>query len=114
MQIIRILMYAINDLTPIRIIPTHPFGDGVCFHSIQHMARVGPYQNVSYLPAASDFSEELLYCSHLTGGMIYIYVYSAEKIHPSAVLVGRVLNQVFDTVRLTVGIIYKFIDCHSS
>ena len=52
--------------------------------------------------------------SHLTGGMIYIYVYSTEKIHPSAVLVGSVVNQVFDTVRLAVGIIYKFIDCHSS
>lgn len=114
MQIIRILMDAVDDLIPVRIIFTYSFGNSVRLWSNQHMPRIEPHHNMPYLPAVAVLAEELLYGSHLNGGVINVNIYSSVKIYPSAVLMSGIVGQRFNAFGVAVGVIYKFIDRQSS
>lgn len=107
-------MDAVDHLIFVRIIFTYSFSNDVGFRGDQHMLRVEPHHNMPYLPAVIVLSGELRYSSHLKGSVINVNIYSTVKIHPSAVLMSGIVDQLFDTFGITVGVIYEFIDCHRS
>lgn len=113
MQIVRILVDTVDYLIFVHVIFTYSFGNGVGSRGDQHMLRVESHHNMPYLPAIIVLAEELLYGSHLKGGVINVNIYSAVKTHPSAVLMSDIVGQRFNAFGVTVGVIYKFIDCQS-
>lgn len=114
MQIICILMDTVDNLIPVRVIFTYSFGNGVRLLGDQHMPRIEPHHDMPYLSAVAVLAEELLYGSHLNGGVINVNIYSAVKMHPSAVLMSGIVGQRFNVFGVAVGVIYKFIDRQSS